>query len=110
MADGGCREFGDIAKALTAGADCVMAGSFFAGCVDSPAKIVNGYKQYYGSTSYTQKKDKLNFVEGRQIEIDLAPKYNIRLKEIEKALKSSISYAGCKDLSCLRGVKFIQLK
>jgi len=110
MADGGCREFGDVAKALAAGADCVMAGSFFAGCVDSPAKIVDGFKEYYGSTSYTQKGDKLNFVEGRQIEIDLAPEYNIRLREIEKALKSSISYAGCKDLSCLSVTKFIQLK
>ena len=87
-----------------------MAGSFFAGCVNSPAKFVNGRKEYYGSTSYTQKGDKLNFVEGRQIEIDLAPEYNIRLKEIEQALKSSISYAGCKDLSCLREAKFIQLK
>jgi len=110
MADGGCREFGDIAKALVAGADCVMAGSFFAGCVDSPAKIVDGYKEYYGSTSYTQKGNNLNFVEGREIAIDLAPEYNIRLKEIEKALKSSISYAGCKDLSCLSDTKFIQLK
>ena len=110
MADGGCREFGDIAKALVAGADCVMAGSFFAGCVDSPAKIVDGYKEYYGSTSYTQKGNNLNFVEGREIAIDLAPEYNIRLKEIEKALKSSISYAGCKDLSCLRDAKYIQLK
>jgi GMP reductase len=110
MADGGCREFGDVAKALVAGADCVMAGSFFAGCVDSPAKIVDGYKEYYGSTSYTQKGNNLNFVEGREIAIDLAPEYNIRLKEIEKALKSSISYAGCKDLSCLSDTKFIQLK
>jgi len=110
MADGGCREFGDIAKALVAGADCVMAGSFFAGCVDSPAKLINGQKEYYGSTSYTQKRDKLNFVEGKQIQIDLAPEYNIRLKEIEKALKSSISYAGCKDLSCICDTKFIQLK
>ena len=47
---------------------------------------------------------------GRQIELDLAPQYDIRLKEIEKALKSSISYAGCKDLSCLSDTKFIQLK
>ena len=110
MADGGCKEFGDIAKALVAGADCVMAGSFFAGCIDSPAKHINGHKQYYGSTSYTQKRNKLNFVEGKQIEIDLAPEYNIRLREIEKALKSSISYAGCKDLSCLNKTEFIQLK
>lgn len=109
IADGGCREFGDVTKALVAGADCVMAGSFFAGCIDSPAKIVDGYKEYYGSTSYVQKRNTLNFVEGRQIDIDIAPKYDIRLQEIEKSLKSSISYAGCKDLSCLSKAEYIQL-
>ena len=33
-----------------------------------------------------------------------------KVKEIEKALKSSISYAGCKDLSCLCDAKYILLK
>jgi|7_EtaG_2_1085326.scaffolds.fasta_scaffold02605_7 GMP reductase len=110
MADGGCKHFGDIAKALVAGADCVMSGSFFAPCADSPAKVVRGAKEYYGSTSYKQKGDRLHFVEGKQVDLELAPEYEVRLQEIQQALRSSISYAGGKDLSCFSDVKFIQLK
>ena len=109
MADGGCKHFGDIAKALVAGADMVMAGSFFASCIDSPAKLVNGVKQYYGSTSYAQKHNLLNFVEGKEVELDLAPDYKTRLYEVKCALQSSISYAGGRDLSCLKNVEYITL-
>ena len=110
MADGGCKHFGDIAKALVAGADCVMSGSFFAPCADSPAKVVRGAKEYYGSTSYKQNGDRLHFVEGRQVDLDIAPEYNVRFKEIQQALRSSISYAGGKDLSCFNTTEYIQLK
>lgn len=43
IADGGIRENGDIAKALTAGATMVMAGSLFAACIDAPGE--NVYKE-----------------------------------------------------------------
>jgi GMP reductase len=68
IADGGISEFGDIAKALTAGATMVMSGKLFAECIDSPAKIVDGYKQYRGSTSF-EIKGKNSHIEGRKIEI-----------------------------------------
>ena len=86
-----------------------MIDSFFASCIASPAKLVNGIKQYYGSTSYNQKQDRLNFVEGREVELNLAPEYEIRLKEIQSALQSSLSYAGGYDLTCLKQVKYITL-
>lgn len=39
IADGGCKEIGDFAKALGAGATLVMSGSFFAGCQETPPVI-----------------------------------------------------------------------
>ncbi|MGB5911784.1 MAG: IMP dehydrogenase [Promethearchaeia archaeon] len=39
VADGGFKNPGDIPKALTAGADLIMSGHFFAGCTESPGYI-----------------------------------------------------------------------
>lgn len=40
IADGGVRNSGDVVKALAAGADTVMLGSLFAGCLESPGREV----------------------------------------------------------------------
>ena len=55
IADGGIRYSGDAIKAITAGADAVMLGSYFAGTEEAPGRIItmNGkkYKQYRGMGS-----------------------------------------------------------
>ncbi|WP_323676911.1 IMP dehydrogenase [Halorubellus sp. PRR65] len=55
IADGGIRYSGDAIKAIAAGADAVMLGSYFAGTAEAPGRVVkmNGkkYKQYRGMGS-----------------------------------------------------------
>jgi len=55
VADGGIKYSGDIAKAIAAGADCVMMGSIFAGTEESPGEVFlyqgRSYKSYRGMGS-----------------------------------------------------------
>lgn len=105
IADGGARHYGDVAKALVLGATMVMSGGWFANCLDSPAKIVQGKKVYRGSTSY-EAKGQRKHIEGRTLELDEGIVYSERLQEIHDALCSSISYAGGKDLSAFNHVEW----
>jgi len=55
IADGGIRYSGDIAKAIVAGANCVMIGGLFAGTEESPGEVElfqgRSYKAYRGMGS-----------------------------------------------------------
>jgi IMP dehydrogenase len=55
IADGGIRYSGDAIKAIGAGADAVMLGSYFAGTDEAPGRVITmqgkKYKQYRGMGS-----------------------------------------------------------
>ena len=55
IADGGVRYSGDLAKAIAAGADCVMMGGAFAGTEEAPGDLIlyqgRSYKSYRGMGS-----------------------------------------------------------
>ena len=55
IGDGGIKYSGEIAKAIAAGADCVMLGSMFAGTDEVPGEVVlfqgRSYKSYRGMGS-----------------------------------------------------------
>ncbi|MCE5216198.1 IMP dehydrogenase [bacterium] len=62
VADGGIKFSGDIAKAIAAGADCVMIGALFAGTEESPGETVlyrsRTYKVYRGMGSLGAMKER----------------------------------------------------
>lgn len=116
IADGGIKYNGDIAKAMVAGADMVMAGGLFAACTDSPAAWVQTkpnqerYKAYFGSAS-AENKGHSNNIEGKLTNISSnGMNYEQKLNEIKQDLQSSISYAGGADLSALnsKDVNFVE--
>ncbi len=55
IADGGVRYSGDLAKAIGAGADCVMVGGLLAGTKEAPGEVIlyggRSYKEYRGMGS-----------------------------------------------------------
>ena len=112
ISDGGIRFSGDLAKAIAAGASCVMLGGLLAGCEETPGEIVlfkgRSYKVYRGMGSlgamargsadrYFQQdvSDKLKLVpEG--VEGRVAYKGSVAevIHQLIGGLKSSMGYTG----------------
>lgn len=114
IADGGIREYGDIAKSIAFGADMVMIGGMFAGHDENPGEIVeepNGekFKAFFGSASEHQKGE-TKHVEGKKMFVPYKGSIVTTFKTIEENLQSSVSYAGGKELSDLRNVDYVIVK
>ncbi len=87
IADGGIRNPGDVALALAMGASCVMMGNIFAGCSESPGRLValegRYYKEYYGMGSARARKKR--FVQDR---------YSQPSKSISEGVEGWVPYRG----------------
>lgn len=127
IADGGIRFSGDIAKAIAAGADCVMLGSLLAGTDEAPGRIIaikgRRYKQYRGmgslgvmesgqsSDRYFQKKDfgvskdigQTKFVpEGIEGATPYVGSVESVIYQLAGGLKSSMGYTGSPGIPMLK--------
>lgn len=119
IADGGIRFSGDIAKAIAAGANCVMVGQMFAGTRESPGKkfLFQGrfYKKYRGMGSlksikkgsfdrYFQNSNKIDKIVPEGVEGKVMYKgllKNVIYQQLG-GLRSSMGLTGCKNIEELR--------
>ncbi len=119
IADGGIRYSGDIAKALAAGANCVMVGSMFAGTEEAPGEIEiyqgRSFKSYRGMGSlaamskgsadrYFQSDNAADKLVPEGIEGRVAYKGALRgiIHQQMGGLRSSMGLTGCATIDELR--------
>ncbi|HSJ47804.1 MAG TPA: IMP dehydrogenase [Gammaproteobacteria bacterium] len=121
IADGGIRYSGDMAKAIAAGAHCIMVGSMFAGTEEAPGEVElfqgRSYKSYRGMGSLgamgaSQGSSDRYFQEGSETE-KLVPEgiegrvpYKGSLQpvihQLMGGLSSSMGYTGCATIEEMR--------
>jgi IMP dehydrogenase len=120
VADGGIRFSGDVAKAIAAGAHCVMLGSLFAGTEEAPGETIlyqgRSYKSYRGMGSlgamqqgaadrYFQdpenNADKL-VPEGIEGRVPYKGSVISIVQQLTGGLRASMGYCGCENIPAMR--------
>ena len=120
IADGGIRFSGDIAKAISAGADSVMLGSLFAGTEEAPGKVElfqgRSFKTYRGMGSIgamTERNDANRYLQEDAESDKLVPEgiegrvpykglvINV-INQLEGGLRQSMGYVGCKNIETMQ--------
>ncbi len=136
IADGGIRQSGDIAKAIAAGASCVMLGSLFAGLDESPGELIlhqgRRFKSYRGMGSqgamgagsadrYGQAavaasiaggtSDAKKFVpEGVEGRVPYRGTLNEFVYQMVGGLRAAMGYCGCRTIDDLReNARFVRV-
>ena len=120
IADGGIKYSGDLAKALAAGADCVMIGSLLAGTDETPGEVFlyqgRSYKTYRGMGSvgamargsadrYFQQeiKDTLKLVpDGVEGQVPYKGAAATVLHQLTGGLRAAMGYVGARTLKELQ--------
>ncbi len=128
IADGGIKYSGDLPKAITAGADCVMIGSLFAGTEESPGDTVlyqgRTYKSYRGMGSIGAMQDGSKdryFQSDVGDDVKLVPEgiegmvpqrgpLSANIHQLLGGLRSGMGYTGCGSIAELqRKARFIRI-
>lgn len=128
IADGGIKFSGDFAKAIAAGADCVMIGSLLAGTDESPGEVIlyqgRSYKSYRGMGSvgamargsadrYFQQeiKDQLKLVpEGVEGMVPFKGSVAGVVHQLVGGLRAAMGYTGNKNLLEMhKNVQFVRI-
>lgn len=120
IADGGVRYSGDLAKAIVAGADCVMVGGMFAGTEESPGEVElyqgRSYKSYrgMGSLGAMQRGSSDRYFQEAEMEVEKLVPEGVEgrvpykgsmvaiVHQLMGGLRASMGYTGCRDITEMR--------
>ena len=128
IADGGIKSSGDLAKAIAAGAECVMIGSLLGGTDESPGEVFiyqgRSYKSYRGMGSvgamargsadrYFQQEvqDSLKLVpEGVEGQVPYKGPVGNVIHQLVGGLKAAMGYTGNPNIEAMReNSEFVQI-
>lgn len=127
IGDGGIRYTGDIGKAIAAGADCIMAGSLFAGTEEAPGETIlyqgRKFKVYRGMGSlgamaqgskdrYFQdiESDVRKLVpEGIEGRVPFKGSISEVMIQYIGGLRAGMGYVGAKDIPSLKHAKMVRM-
>ena len=131
IADGGVRYSGDLAKAIAAGADCVMMGGAFAGTEEAPGEIIlyqgrtfKSYRgmgsmgamakgsadRYFQDTSANNPNTSKLVPEGIEGQVPYKGSVVQVIFQMAGGLKASMHYCGCASIADMQNkAEFVQI-
>jgi IMP dehydrogenase len=128
IADGGMTSSGDVAKAIAAGADCVMLGSMLAGTDESPGDVIlargERYKEYRGMASIGAMRrgySKDRYFQGDVEDVEKLVAEGIEgrvpykgplsgvLQQIVGGVRQAMGYCGAPTIDAMKQARFVRI-
>jgi IMP dehydrogenase len=128
IADGGLTSSGDVAKAVAAGADCVMLGSMLAGTDESPGDVIlargERYKEYRGMASIGAMRrgySKDRYFQGDVEDVEKLVAEGIEgrvpykgplagvLHQVVGGLRQAMGYCGAPTIDAMKQARFVRI-
>jgi IMP dehydrogenase len=128
IADGGITSSGDVAKAVAAGADCVMLGSMLAGTDEAPGDVIlargERYKEYRGMASIGAMRrgySKDRYFQGDVEDVEKLVAEGIEgrvpykgplagvLHQVVGGLRQAMGYCGAPTIDAMKQARFVRI-